>query len=70
MLRKRYIRDGSNRLIASVTTGYSDTSSLVRDEHEQIMGRTNDRFHTTRDKNGSLLSIDSSDPGILIGRKN
>jgi hypothetical protein len=69
MLRKRYIRDGHNRLIGSVTTGYSDTSSVVRDEHDQILGRTSDRFHTVRDKNGSLLSINSSDPGLLIGRK-
>jgi hypothetical protein len=69
MLRKRYIRDGHNRLIGSVTTGYSDTSSVVRDEHDQILGRTSDRFHTTRDKNGNLLSINSSDPGLLIGRK-
>jgi hypothetical protein len=69
MLRKHYIRDGHNRLIGSITTGYSDTSSVVRDEHDQILGRTSDRFHTVRDKNGSLLSINSSDPGLLIGRK-
>ena len=69
MLRKRYIRDGRNRLIGSITTGYDDTSSVVRDEHDQILGRTSDRFHTTRDKTGNLLSINSSDPGLLIGRK-
>jgi hypothetical protein len=69
MLKKSYIRDGHNRLIGSITTGYSDTSSVVRDDHDQILGRTSDRFHTTRDKNGKLLSIDSSDPGLLIGRK-
>ena len=68
MLRKRYIRDGRNRLIGSITTGYDDTSSVVRDEHDQILGRTSDRFHTTRDKTGNLLSINSSDPGLLIGR--
>jgi hypothetical protein len=69
MLKKSYIRDGHNRLIGSITTGNSDTSSVVRDDHDQILGRTSDRFHTTRDKNGKLLSIDSSDPGLLIGRK-
>ena len=69
MLRKRYIRDGRNRLIGSITTGYDDTSSVVRDEHDQILGRTSDRFHTTRDNTGNLLSINSSDPGLLIGRK-
>ena len=38
MLKKRYIRDGRNRLIGSLTTGYSDTSSIVRDERDQILG--------------------------------
>ena len=35
-LTKRYLRDGKNRIIGSITSGYSDTSSVVRDEHEQI----------------------------------
>jgi hypothetical protein len=69
MLKKRYIRDGRNRLIGSLTTGYSDTSSIVRDERDQILGRTSERFRTTRDLNGNLVAINSSDPGLLLGRK-
>ena len=69
MLKKRYIRDGRNRLIGSLTTGYSDTSSIVRDERDQILGRTSERFRTTRDLNGHLVAINSSDPGLLLGRK-
>jgi hypothetical protein len=68
-LSKRYIRDGKSRIIGSITSGYSDTSSVVRDAHEQIAGRTNERFNTVRDAHGSLVSINSSDPGLLIRRK-
>lgn len=69
MLKKTYVRDGKNRIIGSVTTGYSDSSEVIRNEHEQITGRTNERFHTTRDAHGNLVSINSSDPGLLIRKK-
>jgi hypothetical protein len=49
MLEKRFIRDGNRRIIASVTNGYSDTSAIVRDERNQIAGRTSERFKTARD---------------------
>ena len=68
-LTKRYLRDGKNRVIGSITSGYSNSSSVVRDEHEQITGRTNERFNTARDSHGNLVSINSSDPGLLIPRK-
>jgi len=68
-LTKRYLRDGKNRIIGSITSGYSDTSTVVRDEHDQIAGRTSERFNTVRDAHGYLVSINSSDPGLLIGRK-
>ena len=69
MLKKTYLRDGKNRLIGSVTSGYSDTSEVIRDEHEHVLGRTSERFNTVRDADGNLASINSSDPGLLIGRK-
>ena len=70
MLKKEYVRDGKNRIIGSVTTGYEGAfEAIVRDEHEQIVGRTSERFHTTRDGNGGLVSINSADPGLLINRK-
>lgn len=69
MLKKNYVRDGKNRIMGSVTSGYSDSSEVIRNEHEQITGRTNERFQTTRDAHGSLVSINSSDPGLLIRKK-
>ena len=69
MLKKDYVRDGNRNIIASVTTGFSDTSASVRDEGNRISGRTNERFHTTRDVRGNLVSINSADAGLLIGRK-
>jgi hypothetical protein len=69
MLKKDFIRDGTRRIIGSVTTGYSDTSAVVRNEGNRITERTSDRFHTTRDSHGNLLSVNSSDPGLLIRRK-
>jgi hypothetical protein len=69
MLKKDFISDGSRKIIGSVTTGYSDTSSIVRNERNQIMGRTNDRFRTARDSRGKLVSINSADPGLLIRKR-
>jgi hypothetical protein len=67
MLKKEYVRDGQNRVIGSVTTGFEGAiDSIVRDEHEQIVGTTSERFHTTRDENGGLVSINSADAGLLI----
>lgn len=68
MLKKHFIRDGNRRITASVTTGYSDTSSIVRDQRDQFTGRTNERFNTVRDAHGNLVSTNSADPGIVIGR--
>jgi YD repeat-containing protein len=69
MLKKDYVRDSSRKIIASVTTGFSDTTAVVRDERGRITGRTNERFDTTRDARGNLVSINSADAGLLIGRK-
>jgi hypothetical protein len=69
MLKKGYVRDGNRKIIASFTTGFSDASAVVRDEGNRITGRTSERFHTTRDGHGNLVSINSSDPGLLIGHK-
>jgi hypothetical protein len=69
MLKKDYIRDGTRRISGSVTTGYSDSSSLVRDERNKVTGRTNDTFQTTRDSSGKLVSINSADPGLLIRKR-
>ena len=70
MLKKTYVRDGKNRIIGSVTTGYEGSfEELVRDEHDNILGRTSERFHTTRDEHGGLVSIDTADSGLLIRKK-
>ena len=69
-LEKRYIRDGKQRIVGSITTGYVDSyETIVKDEHEQVLGTTSERFHTTRDERGGLVSTNSADAGILIGRK-
>jgi hypothetical protein len=70
MLKKDYVRDGNRRIIGSLTSGYSGgTSNIVRDEHNEISGRTSDLFNTVRDAHGNLVSINSSDPGLLIRKK-
>lgn len=69
MLKKDYVRDGNRKIIGSVTAGFADESAVVRDGSNRITGRTSERFHTTRDVHGNLVSINSSDPGLLIGRR-
>jgi hypothetical protein len=52
------------------TSGFVGSyETIVRDEHEKIMGTTSERFHTTRDEHGGLVSINSADAGLLINRK-
>lgn len=65
MLKKTWIRNGRNQIIGSVTEGFSDTSSVVRDEQNRIVGRTSDKFNTTRTKH-FIRSISDSDPGLLL----
>jgi hypothetical protein len=69
MLKKDFVRDGNRSIIGSVTTGYSDSSSIVRDQRNQIIGRTSERFNTVRDAHGILVSTNSADPGLVIPRK-
>ena len=69
-LEKEFIRDGKRRIIGSVTSGYVGSfETIVRDEQNDITGRTSERFDTTRDEHGDLVSINSADPGLLIGKR-
>jgi hypothetical protein len=70
MLKKDYVRDGSRKIIGSVTSGYSGgTSDVVRDENNEITGRTSDLFNTNRDEHGNLVSSNTADSGLVINRK-
>ncbi len=70
MLKKEYIRDGKNRVVGSTTSGFVGSyETIVKDAHEQVVGTTSERFHTTRDEHGGLISINSADTGLLINRK-
>ena len=68
-LKKEYVRDGKRQIIGSVTSGFSDESAVVRDEDNKLSGRTSERYDTTRDDHGNLVSINAADPGLLIGRR-
>ena len=66
-LKKEFIRDGSRRIIGSITSGYQDGTEVVRNAENRIIGKVNNRFFNTRDAHGGLVSIDTPDPGLLIG---
>ena len=66
---KEYVRDGKKQTIGSITTGFSDSSSVVRDNSGNTLGRTSDRFSNTRDSSGKLVSSNTPDPGLLFNRK-
>jgi len=54
MLKKTNVRDGKNRVIGSVITGFEGSfEALVRDEHDHVLGTTSERFGTTRDAHGN-----------------
>jgi hypothetical protein len=70
MLKKTYVRDGKNRVIGSLTTGFEGSfETLVRDEHDNVIDRTSQQFGTTRDGRGKLVSLNTADPGLLFNRK-
>jgi hypothetical protein len=64
---KKYVRNGRNQVVGSVTSGFNDESSVVRDSQNRILGRTSDRFHLTRRADNSLVSNNTADPGLLFG---
>jgi YD repeat-containing protein len=69
-LNKEYVRNGKRQIIGSVTTGYVGSfETIVRDEQNDITGRTSEQFQTTRDEHGKLVSINSADAGLLIGKR-
>lgn len=58
------VRDGEGHLI-----GFTDETSHgfeVRDCEGRYLGRTSFTFRTVRDRNGRLISKNSSDPSLLI----
>jgi len=67
MLKKNAVRDGRNRLIGSVTTGFADGSSIVRDAEGHLLGKTSEKFDNTRDARGKLVSVNTADGGLLFG---
>jgi YD repeat-containing protein len=67
MLKKTLIRDGKNRLMGSVTSGYAGGSSLVRDADGRLLGKTSEKFHSTRDAEGKIVSINTPDAGLFFG---
>lgn len=66
-LEKKYIRNGRNQLVGSVTSGYSDSTEIVRDDKGTVLGKTNRNFSTTRDVRNRLVTIDTADAGLLFG---
>jgi hypothetical protein len=67
-LKTEWIRK-SGELIASVTKGYSDGSATVRDRGGKILGHSSERFNSTRDSSGRLVSTNIASPGLLIPKK-
>jgi hypothetical protein len=68
-LTKTYVRNGNRKIIGSVTSGFSDETEIVRDGENHVVGKVNRRFENTRDAHGNLVSVDTADPGLLIGRR-
>jgi hypothetical protein len=68
-LKKEYVRDGKRQIIGSITSGFSDESVVVRDGDNKLSGRTSERYDTTRDDHGDLVSIDHADAGLLLGKR-
>jgi hypothetical protein len=68
-LTKTYVRGHNREIISSITSGFSDETETVRDAENHILGKVSHRFENTRDARGNLVSVDTADPGLLIGRR-
>jgi YD repeat-containing protein len=69
MPKKKIIRDGRNKLIGTITTGFAGGSSIVRDAEGRLLGKTSEQFHNTRDAQGKLVSTNTPDAGLLFGNE-
>jgi YD repeat-containing protein len=67
MLKKEIIRDGRNKLIGTITTGFAGGSCIVRDAEGRLLGKTSEKFHNTRDERGRLISVNTPNAGLLFG---
>jgi YD repeat-containing protein len=67
MLKRNEVRDGRNKLIGTITTGYAAGSSIVRDAEGRLLGKTSEQFHHTKDERGRLISVNTADGGLLFG---
>jgi hypothetical protein len=67
-LKIEYVKK-SGEVLGSITSGYSDGSTTVRDSGGRALGHTSDKFSTTRDAAGRLISTNVSSPGLLIPKK-
>ena len=70
-LKREVIRGHKREIIGSITTGYAGSfDTIVRDQDNHIVGWSSERFQTTRDQHGNLVSTNTADPGLLIGKNN
>lgn len=67
-LKIEYVRK-SGQVLGSITSGYTDGTTTVRDSGGRVLGHTSDKFHTTRDAAGRLVSTNLADAGLLIRKK-
>jgi hypothetical protein len=67
-LKIEYVRK-SGEILGSVTSGFSDNSTTVRDRGGRILGHSSENFSTTRDSSGKLVSTNVASPGLLIRKK-
>jgi hypothetical protein len=68
VLKTKYIRDGKNQIIGSITSGFDNGDNVARDRTGHILGHSNSTFHNTRDSDGRLVSQNVEDTGLLFRR--
>lgn len=67
-LKIEYVRK-SGQVMGTITRGYSDGSTTVRDSSGRVLGHSSERFNTTRDSSDRLVSTNTASPGLLIRKK-
>ncbi|MGA3317050.1 MAG: hypothetical protein ABSC64_11510 [Candidatus Korobacteraceae bacterium] len=57
MLKQGTIFDGNGKIVGSKIIGFqNDDVTVVHDEHRRITGSSSEKFGTTRDEKGRIVS--------------
>jgi hypothetical protein len=66
MVKTTYIRNGQNRIVSNITSGFASGDVVGRDRSGKILGHSSQVFNNTRGTNDRLVSSNTADAEMLF----